>query len=173
MASDHIMDALMLFYTHSSSLAVSLDCIWISQRKVLPWRMSTRLMPCVRLVVVQKKKKKYVCLSSYTFHEYQTIILETSLIPQIFLQTLREIYVFLCMITTTTSSRYGQESLIAYFMASVFSNSLRWTRISKLRVLDWITYTIAKQILGPTSTKDWLIACILVMEDQKLLESGR
>jgi hypothetical protein len=25
-------------------------------------------VPCVRLVVVQKKKKKQVCLSSYTFH---------------------------------------------------------------------------------------------------------
>jgi len=80
MASDHIMDAMMLFYTHSSSLVVSLDCIWISQRKVLPWRMSTRLVPCVRLVVVQKKKKKHVYLS-YTFHVYQTVILETPLIP--------------------------------------------------------------------------------------------
>jgi hypothetical protein len=52
MASDHIMDAMMLFHTFSSSLAVSLDGIWISQRKVLPWRMSTRLVPCIRLVVV-------------------------------------------------------------------------------------------------------------------------
>ena len=43
---------MMLFHTHSSSLAVSLDDIWISQRKVLPWRMSTWLVPCVRLVVV-------------------------------------------------------------------------------------------------------------------------
>jgi len=52
MASDHIMDAMMLFHTHSSSLALSLDGIWISQRKVLPWRMSTWLVSCVRLVVV-------------------------------------------------------------------------------------------------------------------------
>jgi len=79
MASDHIMDAMMLFHTHSSSLAVSLDGIWISQRKVLPWRMSTWLVPHVRLVVVQKKKK-HVCISSYTFHVYQTVILETPLI---------------------------------------------------------------------------------------------
>jgi hypothetical protein len=52
-----------------------------TQRKVLPWRMSTQLVPCVRLIVVQKKKKKkHVCISSYTFHLYQTIILETPLI---------------------------------------------------------------------------------------------
>ena len=52
MASDRTMDAMMLFYTHSSSLAVSLDGIWISQRKVLLWRMSTRLVPYVRLIMV-------------------------------------------------------------------------------------------------------------------------
>jgi hypothetical protein len=57
MASDHTMDAMMLFHTNSSSLAESLDGIWISQRKMLLWRMSTWLMPCVRLVVVLKKKK--------------------------------------------------------------------------------------------------------------------
>jgi hypothetical protein len=67
MTSDHTMDAMMLFHTHSSSLAVSLDDIWIYQRKVLLWRMSTWLVPYVRLVVVLKKKKKHVCLSSYTF----------------------------------------------------------------------------------------------------------
>ena len=82
MASDHTMDAMMLFHTHSSSLAVSLDGIWISQRKVLPWRMSTWLVPYLRIIVVQKKNKKHVCISSYTFHEYQTVILETTLIPQ-------------------------------------------------------------------------------------------
>jgi hypothetical protein len=69
MVSDHTTDAMILFHTHSSSLAVSLDGMWISQRKVLLWRMSTRLMPCVRLVVVLKKKK-HVCLYSYTFHVY-------------------------------------------------------------------------------------------------------
>jgi hypothetical protein len=41
--------------------------------------MSTQLVPCVRLVVVQKKKQ--ICLSSYSFHVYQTVILETPLIP--------------------------------------------------------------------------------------------
>jgi hypothetical protein len=30
-------------------------------------------------------------------------------------------------------------------MANVFFNSLQWTRISKLRVLDWITYAITKR----------------------------
>jgi hypothetical protein len=57
MASDHTTDAMIHFHTHSSSLAVSLDGIWISQRKVLLWRMSTQLVPYVRLVVVLKKKK--------------------------------------------------------------------------------------------------------------------
>jgi hypothetical protein len=81
--------------------------------------------------------------------------------------------VFLCVTTIAISSRYGQESLIPYFMASVFSNSLRLTRTSKLRVLDWITYVIIKRRLGPTSNKDWLIACVLVRVDQKMLESER
>ena len=58
-------------------------------------------------------------------------------------------------------------------MASVFSNSLRLIRTSKLRVLDWITYAIIKRRLGLTSTKDWLIACMLVRVEQKLLESER
>nr|AWA44887.1 UPI0001A87829 related cluster [Saccharum spontaneum] len=56
MSSDHTMDAMMLFHNCSSSLAVSLDGMWISQRKVLLWRMSTWLVPCTRLIVVQKKK---------------------------------------------------------------------------------------------------------------------
>jgi hypothetical protein len=80
MASDHTMDAMMLFHTHSSSLAMSLDDIWISQRKVLLWRMSTWLVPYVRLIVVLKKKK-HVCLSFYTFHVYQIVIPGTPLIP--------------------------------------------------------------------------------------------
>jgi hypothetical protein len=33
------------------------------------------------IVVLKKKKKKPVCLSSYTFHVYQTIIPGTPLIP--------------------------------------------------------------------------------------------
>jgi hypothetical protein len=33
MASDHTMGATMLFHTHYSSLRVSLDGIWISQRE--------------------------------------------------------------------------------------------------------------------------------------------
>jgi hypothetical protein len=52
MASDHTTDAMMLFHTNSFSLAVSLDGIWISQRKVLLWRMSTQLVPYIRLIVI-------------------------------------------------------------------------------------------------------------------------
>jgi hypothetical protein len=58
-------------------------------------------------------------------------------------------------------------------MASIFSNSLQLTRTSKLKVLDWITYAIIRRRLGLTSTKDWLIACMPVRVDQKLLESER
>jgi hypothetical protein len=47
------------------------------------------------------------------------------------------------------------------------------TYTSKLRVLDWITYAIIKQRLGLTSTKDWLIVCMLVREDPKWDEITR
>jgi hypothetical protein len=89
------------------------------------------------------------------------------------LQNLQETYVFLCVTTTVISFRYGQESSIPLFMASAFSNNLLWTRTSKLRVLGWITYAIIKKRLGPTSTKDWLIACMLVRGELKWLESVR
>jgi hypothetical protein len=72
MASDHTMGATMLFHIHYSSLRVSLDGIWISQREVLLWRMSTRLVPCVRLVVIPRKKKQ-VYFSLY-YHVYGTTL---------------------------------------------------------------------------------------------------
>ena len=169
MASDHIMDALMLFYTHSSALAVSLDCIWISQRKVLLWRMSTRLVPYVRLSGTEEEE---IGLFIFLYFSWISNHYPRNTSNTIVFLTLWEIYVFLCVTTTATSYRYGQESLIPYFMASVFSNSLWLTRTSKLRVLDWITYTIIKQRLGPTSTKDWLIAYMSVKVEQKLLENG-
>ena len=79
---------------------------------------------------------------------------------------------YLFMTTTATNFRCGQGYLILYFTASVFFNSLQLTRTSRLRVLDWIIYATIKMILGLTSTKDWLIVCMSMRVEQKLLESG-